>query len=175
MKKNNDLKQDNVTSLFQMKAPLDMPDEQAMFYYLDQPDDSEEKRAFLNQCVLSDAQLEELNQANNIIDAGKRLDVHQPVPAIRANVLEAASAAVADISEKPQSVARSRFRTWRWAWAAVFAALLWGGHMGMQQNEISDSFDESDFEYQLLTVEDDIDLLQASLDLDSLLDYDGSA
>ena len=175
MKKNSDSKQDNVTPLFQMKQPLDMPDEQAMFYFLDQPDDSEEKRAFLNQCALSEVQLEELNQANNIIDAGKRLDLHQPTPAIRASVLEAAVAAVSGISDKPQTEVRSRFRVWRWAWAAVFAALLWGGHMGMQQSQVSDSFDETDFEYELLTVEDDIDLLQASLDLDSLLDFDGSA
>ncbi len=175
MKKNSDSKKDNVTPLFQMKAPLDMPDEQAMFYFLDQPDDSEDKRAFLNQCALSELQLAELDYANKIIGAGKRLDIHQPAPAIRVSVLEAASAAVSGIAEKPDTVTRSRFRTWRWAWAAVFAALLWGGHMGLQQSQIVDSFDETDFEYELLTVEDDIDLLQATLDLDSLSSFDGSA
>lgn len=168
-----------ITPLFQSLTPIEPLEEETMLRFLDEPDESDSKRSFLNQCALSDEALVEWDTLNQILEAGKELPMHKPDPAIRSSILDAAYAATLRSGRKGASTIRSSgLPGWRWAWAALFLALLWSGYQEFQsakQAVYSASMIDDALDAELLTLDDELNQLQTDLGIDLNASLEGSA
>ncbi|MBN2330110.1 MAG: hypothetical protein JXR73_23420 [Candidatus Omnitrophica bacterium] len=180
MKEKHDSRKDNITPLFQDAVPQEAAGEESMLRFLDESDESISKRAFLNQCTLSEEALEQWQSLNTLIDAGKTLPNRQPDPAIRSRVLDAAFAAAQGC--RPPRVSSKRYSTfpgWRWAWAALFLALLYSGYQEFQPADLNQSSSltvaKDSLDYELLSLEAELEQIQTDLGLELNISLDGSA
>lgn len=159
-----------IRPLFQMPDPHRIPTGEEMLRFLDEPESSETRRAFLNQCVLSGNGLEQWNEIQQAVQAGQELTRFEPAPEIRARVMEAAFASARGIltirPEAPRRKGFTAFPGWRLAWAALFLALSWSGYLQFQPRQSSLIYSEQ-FNYELLTLQEDLDELQTSIGLDN--------
>lgn len=180
MNERHDSYNGKITPLFQSPVPPDSLDEENLLRWLDEPDESEAKRTFLNQCAFSEEALESWQTLTRALDAGRKLPVHDPDPAIRSHVLDAAFAAVRGLdTESVQFTSRrSGLPGWRWAWAALFLAFLWSGYQEYQQSNLTSTLSTTTsdaLDYELLTLEAELEQLQSELGIDLNLDRDGRA
>ena len=159
-----------IRPLFQMPEPGRIPSGEEMLQFLDEPETSGNRRAFLNQCVLSENGLKQWNEIQRTVQAGQDLARFEPAPEVRARVMEAAFAAARGIpAPRPEIPRRSGFSVfpgWRLAWAALFLALTWSGYLQFQPQPSNLIYSEQ-FNYELLTLQADLDELQMSIGLDN--------
>lgn len=159
-----------IRPLFQMSEFNREPSDEEMLRFLDEPETSEDRRAFLNQCVLLEGGLERWNELQQVVRAGKDLTRFEPSPEIRVRVMEAAFAFTRKHhTRRAEPVRRTSFRQlpgWRLAWAALFLALSWSGYLHFQPQQSSLIYSE-EFNYELLTLQEDLDALQAVIALDN--------
>lgn len=167
-----------ITPLFQSSTPWEPLSEETMLRFLDESDDNDAKRSFLNRCALSEKALEEWDALNQVVEAGKDLPLHKPDHAIRSRILDAAYAATQkSLNTNVKSLQSSGLPGWRWAWAALFLAALWTGYQEItpatgsleSTTIIGDTLDAD-----LLTLENDLNLLQTDLGFDGNSSFDAS-
>jgi len=169
-----------ITPLFQSPIPPDSLDEENLLRWLDEPDESEAKRAFLNQCAFSEEVLERWHTLSCALDAGKELPEYDPDPAIRSHVLDAAYSAVRGLETESvhSTPRRSGLPGWRWAWAALFLAFLWRGYQEYRQSNSTSTLTTTTpdtLDYELLTLEAELEQLQSELGIDLNIGLEGSA
>ena len=102
---------------------------QEMMFFLDLPEHGTEKRAFMNHLAVCPACQGRWLSLRQWITAGSRLEVSEPDPSIRANVLDAAYHASRPLLDQlVQGVQNLSWGLpgWRLAWAALFVLLLYG-------------------------------------------------
>ncbi|MGC9327153.1 MAG: hypothetical protein ACP5I1_05945 [Candidatus Hinthialibacter sp.] len=180
MKEKHVFRKEKITPLFQGAVSPEADGEELMLRFLDESDESASKRAFLNQCALSEEALEQWQSLTTLIDAGKTLINQRPDPAVRSRVLDAAFAAAQGCQSPRASTKRySIFPGWRWAWAALFLAFLYSGYQEFQPADLTPSSTltvaKDSLDYELLTLEAELEQIQSELGLDLNPSWDGSA
>lgn len=136
--------------------PASEPSTDDMLRMLDLPDDAPEKRAFLAQCNQSDQLQAEWRELNELLGAGKSLLQQEPRLSIRENVMQAARAGRA-VTPMPQLEPYRpdwNFGGWRWAWAAIFLVVMWGGSAEFQRK--ADVSWTSETAWETETIEDEL-------------------
>jgi len=155
----------NVTPLFQSGDSLGTPTDEEMIRYLDEPEDSADKRAFLNRLSMSESDWQRWENLLHTVDTGKRLHQSDPDPAIRARVLDVAFAEAETIAAKRSQAPFGRWlHNWKWALAASILVFSWGAFNQMESQDTILSRGEQ-MDEELLSLEEDIDLLMEDLGL----------
>lgn len=137
--------------------PSSEPSTDDMLRMLDLPDEAPEKRQFLAQCNQSDQLRAEWQEINEMLTISKELPQREPRLSIRENVLHAAKAGrtVAPMPQLEPYRTDWNFGGWRWAWAAIFLVMVWGGSAEFQRStELSWTTTES--AWQTETIEDEL-------------------
>ncbi len=178
MNERHDWQTGKITPLFHLPIFSGPLDEERMMLFLDEPDDCESKRAFLNQCALSQGDLDRWNTLCDVIDAGKELSIHIPDPSVRSRILDVAYASVQGNEPRRSSSPYLGLPGWKWAWAALFLAFLWSGYQEMSPSTVSPSSlttANDTLDYELLTLEEQVNQLQTELSQELVSGVEGSA
>ncbi len=149
-----------VHPLFQ--SPSD-PSTEDMLRMLDLSDDAPEKRAFLAHCNQSEALQAKWRDLNAVIGKGKQLPQSEPRLSIRENVLNAAATNQTVVQTPQFEPVRPDWKLngWRWAWAAIFLVVMWGGSAEFQRKteftwNTETSWEAQSIEEELLTLDEEM-------------------
>jgi hypothetical protein len=158
----------NVTPLFHSDQGSGCPSEENLFLFVDMPDTSSEKRAFLNHLSICPGCLRQWEELCATIHAGAVLPALEPDPSIRSSILDAAFAST-HITEIPIPIKKKTAASfwqipgWRFAWAALFLVLSWSVYIQMEMLPSSTVSSLENIESEILTVEKELELLKTDL------------
>ncbi|RJP27672.1 MAG: hypothetical protein C4527_12770 [Candidatus Omnitrophota bacterium] len=160
-----------VTPLFKNREEPICPSDERIILFLDEAEENEEKRAFLNHCSLCERCMRRWNYLCGLEDMGKRFPQPIPDPGIRARVLEAAyadpmrySPARMERNRKPFSF--QQLPGWRLAWAALFLVFGWGAYLQFEKKPIHSPHNiEYSVDEELLTLEYELEQMRLEIDL----------
>ncbi|MDP8244231.1 MAG: hypothetical protein P9L94_09140 [Candidatus Hinthialibacter antarcticus] len=152
--------------------PISEPSADDMLLMLDLPDEAPQKRAFLDQCSQSERLQLEWQDLNALMAAGKALPQREPRLSIRDNVLLAARTN-RTVTPMPTLDAANNwsFNGWRWAWAAIFLVVMWGGSAEFQRKAdlswtTETTWETETIEEELLTLDEEMAELFSDFETD---------
>lgn len=158
-----------VTTLFHTKNYKSCPSEEEMYLFLDEPDTSPDKKAFLNHCAICEPCLQRWNMVNDLMGFATFLPLYEPDPSIYSVVLEKVCKdfnTIKTISIEPApTFSWIRLPGWRLAWAALFLVMTWSIYFEVNP-PMRPVASVENLDRDISSIQEDVNILQQDLEME---------